>query len=274
MSFKEYLVEPSLDTLPVGDREKDLIRQIADEYAASDSLAKAGVNTNNCVLINGITYQEVLYEGQAIANFLCKKLGLSSSEFTIAEYFTRDNIYDAYSAIVSNLGYTKNLINVVPDFSQTFSQTFENYPNYVPDFLISYKDFCAYKAEKRITIFLSTDFYPHINRLFDTVLTCDAEDRRDGFNRTINYLNSALGKEVIKVLDLDKLVHSKIEDLTVEEKDIRGTIDNLRHEEIPTLDSICKDVIKQNVLYDKPINLKTLEQCRINYITLRENRGF
>lgn len=274
MSFKEYLVEPSLDTLPVEDRQKDLIRQIADEYAASDSLAKAGVNTNNCVLINGITYQEVLYEGQAIANFLCKKLGLSSSEFTIAKYFTRDNIYDAYSAIVSNLGCTKNLINIVPDFSQTFSQTFENYPNYVPDFLISYKDFCAYKAEKRITIFLSTDFYPHINRLFDTVLTCDAEDKRDGFNRTINYLNSALGKEVIKVLDLDKLVHSKIEDLTIEEKDIRGTIDNLRHEEIPTLDSICKDVIKQNVLYDKPINLKTLEQCRMNYITNRENRGF
>lgn len=274
MSFKEYLVEPSLDTLPVEDRQKDLIRQIADEYAASDSLAKAGVNTNNCVLINGITYQEVSYEAQAIANFLCKKLGLSSNEFTIAKYFTRDNIYNAYSAIVSNLGYTKNLINIVPDFSQTFSQTFENYPNYVPDFLINYKDFCAYKAEKRITIFLSTDFYPHINRLFDTVLTCDAEDKRDGFNRTINYLNSALGKEVIKVLDLDKLVHSKIEDLTIEEKDIRGTIDNLRHEEIPTLDGICKDVIKQNVLYDKPINLKTLEQCRINYITLRENRGF
>lgn len=274
MSFKEYLVEPSLDTLPVEDRQKDLIRQIADEYAASDSLAKAGVNTNNCVLINGITYQEVLYEAQAIANFLCKKLGLSSSEFTIAKYFTRDNIYDAYSAIVSNLGYTKNLINIVPDFSQTFRQTFENYPNYVPDFLTSYKDFCAYKNEKRITIFLSTDFYPHINRLFDTVLTCDAEDRRDGFNRTINYLNSALGKEVTKALDLDKLVHSKIEDLTVEEKDIRGTIDNLRHEEIPTLDSICKDVIKQNVLYDKPINLKTLEQCRINYITPRESQGF
>ena len=274
MSFKEYLVEPSLDTLPVEDRQKDLIRQIADEYAASDSLAKVGVNTNNCVLINGITYQEVLYEAQAIANFLCKKLGLSSNEFTIAKYFTRDNIYDAYSAIVSSLGYTKNLINIVPDFSQTFSQTFENYPNYVPDFLINYKDFCAYKAEKRITIFLSTDFYPHINRLFDTVLTCDAEDKRDGFNRTISYLNSALGKEVIKVLDLDKLVHSKIEDLTIEEKDIRGTIDNLRHEEIPTLDNICKDVIKQNVLYDKPINLKTLEQCRMNYITARENRGF
>ena len=194
MSFKEYLVEPSLDTLPVDDRQKDLIRQIADEYAASDSLAKAGVNTNNCVLINGIRYQEVLYEGQAIANFLCKKLGLSSSEFTIAKYFTRDNIYDAYSAIVPNLGSTKNLINVVPDFSQTFSQTFENYPNYVPDFLISYKDFCAYNTEKRITIFLSTNFYPHINRLFDTVLLCDAEDGKDCFYIKINYLNSAIGE--------------------------------------------------------------------------------
>lgn len=274
MTFKEYLVEPSLDTLPVDDRQKDLVRQIADEYAASDSLAKAGVNTNNCILINGTTYQEVLYEAQAIANFLCKKLGLSSSEFTIAKYFTRDNIYDAYSAIVSNLGYTKNLINIVSDFSQTFRQTFENYPNYVPDFLTSYKDFCAYNTEKRITIFLSTDFYPRINRLFDTVLLCDAEDKKDGFHRTINYLNSALGKEVIKVPDLDKLLNSKMADLTAEEKDIKGTIDSLRHNGIPTLDSICKDVIKQNVLYDKPINLKTLEQCRMNYITVRENRGF
>lgn len=274
MSFKEYLVEPSLDTLPVNDREKDLIRQIADEYAASDSLAKVGVNTNNCVLINGVRYQEVLYEGQAIANFLCKKLGLSSNEFTIAKYFTRDNIYDAYSAIVSNLGSTKNLINIVPDFSQTFRQTFENYPNYVPDFLISYKDFCAYKAEKRITIFLSTDFYPHINRLFDTVLSCDAKDEKDGFYRTINYLNSALGEEVIKVSDLNRLLNSKMTDLAAEERDIRGTIDSLRYNGIPTLDGICKDVIKQNVLYDKPINFQTLEQCRINYITLRENRGF
>lgn len=274
MSVKDYLVKPSLDTLPVDDIQKNLIRQIVDEYNASERLAKADINNNNCILISGVYYQEALYEAQVVANMLGKKLSLSSDEFTLTKYFANNNFDDAYYAIVSNLGYAKNAISIIPDFGQVS----EKYRDYISDFIIKYKNFCANNNNnnnKHITIFLSTDFYRDINYLFDKVLACDVKQgEKNSICRTINYLNSALGKEVTKDFNLDRLLNTSVSDLNFEESKTRRVLYGLSNMTIPTLDNVCKEVIKQNILYNKSINFKILSQCYSNYYTARDDRGF
>lgn len=270
-SVEEYLVEPSLDTLPVDDTQKSLIRQIADEYNANERLAKVGINNNNCILISGVYYQEVLYEAWLIRNLLGEKFNMASEEYTLTQYFANNKIYDVCYFTTSTLGYLDNPINIVTDFGNVI----EHYNDLVPDFITEYKRFCACANKDSITIFLSTKFYPDINYLFDKVLSCDAKQgKKDSIRRTINYLNLALDKEVTKDLNLDKLLNTSESDLNFKESQTRCVLYGLSTMTIPTLDNVCKEVIKQNILYNKPINFKILSQCYSNYCTAREDRGF
>lgn len=265
MYTANYLVEPSLDTLPVADSQKKIIKQFVDEYAAKKSLSYFNINTNNCILINGVYYQEVLYEAQVVANMFHKRFNLFMwDSINLTKYFANNNTNSFYKYI-SKLDDTS--ITVIPDFSQVCRE----YGEYIPDFITRYKESCP----NHVTFFLSTDFFTDINYVFDTVLMCDVKQGdKDSSLRTINYLNSALGEEVTVHLELDKLLFDEKLDLTAEEAKVRSTMFKLSTSTIPTLDNICKEVMKQKLLYGESINFKTLAKCCRNYYLNREKRGF